>query len=191
MNDASREDAVADSSTNAVTPQLTYLVASPHMTGGMFDRSVVLLLEHGETGAMGLVVSLQTDMPIGELLQSAKGRQERAWLGGPVEPQVGWCLYERPTHQPGELRLAPTLYVTSSLEVLQAVLDEGGKFMLLLGYAGWSAGQLEEETRSGNWLWLESGAELAMDYPPEERWDRAFEMLGVDPTTFVHGGARA
>ena len=170
---------------------LTYLIASPHMTGSMFERAVILLLEHSETGAMGLIVSLQTDMPIGELLPLAKGRTENAWLGGPVEPQVGWCLYQDSTGIQGELRLAPGLHVTSSLEVLQEVLGRDGKFMLLLGYAGWSPGQLEDETRAGNWVFLEAGPELAMDVPPEERWDRAWQMLGVDPTSLASGGAQA
>lgn len=170
---------------------LTYLVATPHLTGSMFERSVILLLEHSPEGAMGLIVSLQTEMPIGELLPSAKGRRDFAWLGGPVDPQVGWCLYTRPTGQGGELRLAENLFVTSSLEILDEVMRGGDPFMLLLGYAGWGAGQLEEETKIGNWLFLEADADLALDVPPDERWNRAWELLGVDPATLVAGGAQA
>lgn len=174
-----------------MTPPLTYLVASPHQVGSMFERAVILLLEHAESGAMGLIVSLQTEMPIGELLAIAKGRKEHAWLGGPVEPQVGWCLYETPVGKMGELHLADGLYVTSSLDVLQEVLTREGKFMLILGYAGWSPGQLEEETRSGNWVFLEAGPELALHTSPEERWDKAWELLGVDPHSLASGGAQA
>jgi putative transcriptional regulator len=174
-----------------VTKALTYLVATPYLTGSMFERSVILLLDHNAEGAMGLIVSLQTDMPIGDLLPLAKGRTESAYLGGPVDPQVGWCLYEQPTREPGELRLAPDLFVTSSLEVLEKVLVNEGRFMLLLGYAGWGAGQLEEETHIGSWLYLEAGPELALDVPPEERWDHAWTLLGVDPRTLVAGGAQA
>ncbi|AFZ66147.1 YqgE/AlgH family protein [Deinococcus peraridilitoris] len=174
-----------------MTAPLTYLVASPHMVGTMFERAVVLLLEHSANGAMGLIVNLQTEMPIGELLAIAEGRTDHAFLGGPVEPQVGWCLYETPTGKPGELRLAATLHVTSGLEVLQEVLEQGGEFMLLLGYAGWSAGQLELETRAGSWVFLEAGPELALQIPAEERWDKAWELLGVDPHSLASGGAQA
>lgn len=174
-----------------MTAPLTYLIATPHLGGTMFEQAVILLLEHGQEGAMGLIVSLQTDMEIGDLLPAAKGRKERAWLGGPVEPQVGWCLYERSTGQPGELRLAEGLYVTSGLEVLEQVMQREGKFMLMLGYAGWGAGQLEEEAKIGSWLFLEEGPDLALHVAPEERWKQAWARLGVDPATLVAGGAQA
>ena len=170
---------------------LTYLVASPHLSGGMFERSVILLFEHGTEGAMGLIVNLQTDMAIGDLLPQARGRQERAWLGGPVEPQVGWCLYGRSTGISGEIRLAPDLCVTSSLEVLQQVLVQPGPFMLLLGYTGWGAGQLDSEIKEGTWLWVEAGPELVQDTPPQDRWQRALDILGVDPNWVMPGGAQA
>jgi putative transcriptional regulator len=157
----------------------------------MFERSIILLLEHNQEGAMGFIVSLQTEMPIGELLPMAKGRAERAWLGGPVEPQVGWCLYDRPTGDPSEIRLAPNLCVSSSLEVLEQVLGTDGRFMLLLGYAGWGAGQLEEETHIGSWVFLEAGPELLLDVAPEDRWDHAWKVLGVDPSRLALGGAQA
>ena len=176
---------------NALSPPLTYLVASPHMLGGMFERAVVLLLDHAEGGAMGLVVSLQTEMPLQDLLPQAKGQRARAYLGGPVEPQVGWCLYDRPAGFPGEVRLAERLLVTSSLEVLEAVMARGDWFMLLLGYAGWRAGQLEEETRGGSWVFLEAGPELILDTPCDARWNKAWELLGVDPRNVASGGAQA
>lgn len=170
---------------------LTYLVASPHLSGGMFERAVILLFEHTAEGAMGLIINLQTDMAIGDLLPQARGRSERAWMGGPVEPQVGWCLFSRATGVPGEIRLAQNLHVTSSLEVLEAVLAREGQFMLMLGYAGWGAGQLDHELKEGTWLWVEAGPELALEVPPGERWQRALDLLGVDPARVMPGGAEA
>lgn len=174
-----------------MTPPLTYLIASPHMQGGMFERAVVLLLDHAGGGAMGLIVSLQTEMAVGDLLPQAKGQRAHAYLGGPVEPQVGWCLYDRAAGFPGEVRLAERLFVTSSLEVLEAVMARGEWYMLLLGYAGWTAGQLEEETRGGGWVFLEAGPELILETPGEARWDKAWELLGVDPHNLASGGAQA
>ncbi|PYE52914.1 YqgE/AlgH family protein [Deinococcus yavapaiensis] len=174
-----------------MTQNLTYLVATPHMIGNMFERSVILLLDHNAEGAMGLIVSLQTQMPISELLPNAKDCPDLAWLGGPVDPQVGWCLYERPTGKSGEAQLSDDLYVTSSLDVLQDVMKREGHFMLILGYAGWGPGQLEEETHLGSWLFLESGPELALHVPAAEKWDRAWEALGVNPASLVAGGAQA
>ncbi|ADV66612.1 YqgE/AlgH family protein [Deinococcus maricopensis] len=170
---------------------LTFLVASPHLNGGMFERSVILLLEHDHTGAMGLVINAPTELAIGELLPLAQGRQERAWVGGPVEPQVGWCIYEKPTGRAGEMRLGPNLYATSSLDVLDGVLCDDCRFMLLLGYAGWQPGQLDAELRNGTWLWVEDGAHLVFDTPAEDRWAEAMQLIGVKPDTIVPGGAQA
>lgn len=170
---------------------LTFLVASPHLTGGMFERGVVLLLEHNAGGAMGLMVNAQTDLRLGDLLSSAAGREELAWLGGPLEPHIGWCLYETSTGQAGEVRLAPNLFVTSGLEVLEVVLRQPGRFMLLLGYAGWSAGQLDREIKEGGWLWVEADPTLVLEVPPDERWTRALDLLGVNPASVMPGGAQA
>jgi putative transcriptional regulator len=171
---------------------LTFLVASPHLRGAVFGGAVILLLEHDEKGALGLIVNAPTPQPISELIEGTGGQDEPAWLGGPVDPTLGWCLYPDALDLDGEIRLVPGLNVSSSLEVLHAVLESGQRYMLVLGYAGWGPGQLTEEARVGTWVWVEQDTpELLWDVPAAERWSEALRRLGVTPGTIMPGGAQA
>lgn len=178
-----------------MTVPLTFLVASPHLRGSAFEGAVILLLEHDETGAMGLLINAPLGQSVQELLPGAPAGEEATgstWAGGPVDPGVGWCLYRRALGLEGEVRLAPELLVTSSLDVLHAVMASGQPYMLLLGYTGWGPAQLTEEAREGTWLWVEQDTpELLWNVPPEQRWQAALDRLGVNPRTIMPGGAQA
>ncbi|GBF07570.1 hypothetical protein DAERI_150088 [Deinococcus aerius] len=176
-----------------MTAPLTFLVASPHLRGSLFEHAVILLLEHDETGALGLLVTAPLSQSVAELLPDLTGGGAgTVWAGGPVEPGVGWCLYRTPLNLEGEMRLAPGLLVTSSLDVLHAVAASGQEFMLLLGYTGWAPTQLTDEAREGTWLWVEQDTpELIWDVPVEGRWQAALDRLGVNPGTIMPGGAQA
>ncbi|WP_261663188.1 YqgE/AlgH family protein [Deinococcus sp. Marseille-Q6407] len=181
-------------SDSAATPPLTFLVASPHLRGGFFGDALILLLEHTAEGAAGLVVNQPMETPVRELLPDAPDASGTALLGGPVQPQVGWCLYQRPVGglDGSELRLVPGLLATTHAGTFEQVRASGQPYWLLLGYAGWSAGQLEQETREGAWLWLEEPTpDLIWQTPAEQRWQAALDRLGVDPSTVASGGAQA
>jgi putative transcriptional regulator len=171
---------------------LTFLVASPHLHGEVFGGTVILLLEHDEKGAMGLIVNVPTPQPVSELMAGAEDQTVPAWLGGPVDPMLGWCLYPDALELDGEIRLVPGLNVSSSLDVLRAVMESAQPYMLVLGYAGWSAGQLTEESRVGAWVWVEQDtADLLWEVPAADRWSEALRRLGVSPSTIMPGGAQA
>ncbi|SMB95111.1 YqgE/AlgH family protein [Deinococcus hopiensis] len=176
-----------------MTVPLTFLVASPHLHGSLFGGAVILLLEHDTSGAMGLLLTAPLHQSVAELLPDLPGGERGSvWSGGPVEPGVGWCLYRTPLKLEGEVRLAHGLCVTSSLDVLHAVAASGQDYLLLLGYAGWAAGQLTEEAREGTWLWVEQDTpELVWDVPAASRWQSALDRLGVKPGTIMPGGAQA
>ncbi|MBZ9750707.1 YqgE/AlgH family protein [Deinococcus sp. HMF7604] len=169
-----------------------FLVASPHLRGGVFEGTVILLLEHDQKGAMGLIVNQPMSQSVSELLTETPGQDDPAWLGGPVDPTLGWCLYPEAVGIDGEMRLLPGLNVSSSLEVLQAVMAAGQRYMLVLGYAGWSPGQLAQEAREGAWVWVEQDSpDLLWDVPASGRWPAALARLGVTPETIMPGGAQA
>jgi putative transcriptional regulator len=176
-----------------MTVPLTFLVASPHLRGSAFEGAVILLLEHDEGGAMGLLVNAPLTQSVADLLPDAPGGEAgSAWAGGPVDSGVGWCLYRTPLNRSGEVRLVPGLLVSSSLDVLHGVMASGQPYMLLLGYAGWAPGQLTEEARAGTWLWVEQDTpELLWDVPAGERWQAALNRLGVNPRMIMPGGAQA
>ena len=171
---------------------LTFLVASPHLQGSFFGGAVILLLEHDAQGAMGLMVHQEAGLSVAELLPELPQETAPVWLGGPVDPSLGWCLYREAVGKEGEVQLTEGLLVSSSQDVLHAVVAGGQAYMLVLGYAGWAAGQLTAEAREGTWLWVEQDTpELLWDVAPEARWTEALRRLGVSPETIVPGGAQA
>ncbi|UBV42116.1 YqgE/AlgH family protein [Deinococcus taeanensis] len=171
---------------------VTFLVASPHLRGGVFEGAVILLLEHDAKGAMGLIVNAPMVQTVEDLMADAAGQRDPAWLGGPVDPTLGWCLYPDPVGLDGEIKLLPGLNVSSSLDVLRAVMASRQRYMLVLGYAGWSGGQLAEEAREGAWVWVEQDTPaLLWDVPAQERWQAALDRLGVQADRIMPGGAQA
>ncbi|MBB6099622.1 putative transcriptional regulator [Deinobacterium chartae] len=171
---------------------LTFLVASPHLGSSLFSERLILMLEHNQEGALGLVINLPTEHALDEVLGLGSHRKP-VYLGGPVQPQAGWCLYRRPTGLPGETQIGPDLWLTTSSVILEGLAEAADTptFEVFLGYAGWGPGQLEKECAEGHWLWANGDSSWVFDLPVERRWHAALESLGVDFHLIVPGSAQA
>ncbi|MBK7395081.1 MAG: YqgE/AlgH family protein [Myxococcales bacterium] len=173
-----------------------FLIATPPLNDPNFERSLVLLVAHGEEGALGLVINgTKTVASVGDLLEQlgletdTAGRNDPVRLGGPVQPEIGWIVY-RPSAEAreGEIRLSDEVAVTQSREVLAAIGRHDGpeKYATYLGYAGWAPGQLEEEISHGSWLPTALLDEaIVFDVPVADRWQAAFDRAGVAPLGFM------
>jgi putative transcriptional regulator len=172
-----------------------FLVAAPPLVDPNFAHSLVLLIAHGEEGALGIVINHEVSVgTVGELLeQLALGdpaaHREPIHLGGPVHQEMGWIVY-RPTsvdELEGESRLSSEVAVSPSREVLAAIGRDDGpqRFDVYVGCAGWGPGQLEEEVRQGAWLPVALDPAIVFDVPAGERWGAAFARAGVDPAGFM------
>jgi putative transcriptional regulator len=179
------------------------LCAVPQLRDPNFERSVVLMLEHGEDGALGLVVNNPLPNRVGEVadglgLQWAGDPEATVRLGGPVEPMRGWILHDDAAWDPAAHELFSGLHLTTSLDPVQRAGhlvcgEDGARFVFLLGYAAWGASQLEGEIAVGSWVavpvreddrpgvspsWL-------LETEPESMWDDALRSIGVDPARLV------
>ncbi len=177
------------------------LLAAPRLGDPNFERSVVLLGRHSADGSLGWVLNGRALAPVKDLLRDsglvpgdvtlpAGGAFDRiARKGGPVAPATGWLLYVRgDTELPGEMNVGSSLGVTGDLNALQTVMRGGqpADFRLLLGYAGWGPGQLENEVASGAWLPVSVSDSLVLDTESERLWDQAyFQSAGVTPIAFT------
>lgn len=168
------------------------LIATPPLNDPNFVRALVLMIAHGEEGALGLVVNGEREVAcVGDLLQQLglsddpQRFRQSVRLGGPVQPELGWIVYRPDPDEPreGEIRLAPDIAVTQSREVLASIGRDCGPdvFTAYLGYTGWAPGQLEEEIGQGAWLPIGLDTRLVFDVPIERRWSEAFERAGVVP----------
>lgn len=170
------------------------LIAVPQLQDPNFHRSVVVMVEHDAKGALGLVINHETphncDRVTDELEMDWAGPPERKLLrGGPVEPQSLWILHDDGWCFEETMRVANGVAVSRSREALARMLDAAeDKMQLLVGYAGWGAGQLEQEIADGAWITTEVGGNLIFQWPRDEVWARALRQMGIDPAHLVEGG---
>lgn len=166
------------------------LIAMPSMEDPYFSRSVTYICEHNKQGAMGLVINQPVGMTLKELLSQTDSdaivlenkANQIVLAGGPVSQDRGFILH---TTQPGwssSMPLTEQLMVTTSKDILSALGNENGpeKSLITLGYAGWTAGQLEEELQQNSWLTVEADQELLFDVPVHKKWETAVHKLGID-----------
>jgi putative transcriptional regulator len=175
-----------------------FLVALDVLVDPNFARSVVLMLEHDpEQGALGLIVNRATEVRLSQLCKT----QGMRWLGdparcvdwgGPVGEESGWVLLDDAAAQGVEaIRLVDGLHWARSREALQRVVDDPAlTARVLLGYAGWAAGQLEGEIAAGAWLVVPARASIVFETPLAERWVAAIRSIGIEPAALGVGSQR-
>jgi len=171
-----------------------FLIAMPQLGDPNFHRAVILILEHGDGGSMGLVINRAApltlqDVAKGHELALADGRaRQTVFLGGPVEPRRGFVLHD--SAAVGEKHeILPGLFLSVTLDALGPLLADGAaRVRFCLGYAGWGPKQLEHEIAQGAWLFTEASGEPVLDGNPETLWDATLRGMGVDPAMIVAGG---
>jgi len=165
------------------------LVALPSLIDATFARSVALICQHDENGAMGVLVNQPSEYTLGEVLSqmditTGDGElQARVVLnGGPVHPERGFVIHDDARDWDSSLRVSEGLYLTTSRDILEAMArGEGPRNALVtLGCAGWSEGQLESELGENSWLTVPADSELLFSTPFEQRWQGAASRIGVD-----------
>jgi putative transcriptional regulator len=166
-----------------------FLIAMPAMADPNFSHTLTFVCEHNQDGALGIVVNRPTDMALSALLEQIDvplGKPEvgatPVHFGGPVQVDRGFVLHRPLGNWQSTLAVSEDIGLTTSKDVLEAVArGEGPARMLVsLGYAGWSAGQLEHEIAQNAWLTVEADADVLFETPPEGRLPAAMRLLGID-----------
>ena len=166
------------------------LVATPDLGDPNFYHTIVYMVRHDRTGAMGLVINRRLGRgPIAKLLQSL-GREVEidgtveidVHYGGPVQPERGFMLHSPDYIGEDTVVLSSAVALTSSLDILRAVAaGEGPQHSLFaLGYAGWAPDQLEHELATGAWVVVDADETLLFDPQIDSKWQRALDLQGVD-----------
>lgn len=143
-----------------------------------FARTVILLVQYDDDGTVGLIINRQTKIPIsrlGDEIESAKGKSDPLYQGGPVEQGGLLALVRSHTKPEGAKHVAGDVYMISTKAALEKTIASGApssSFRLYLGYAGWDAEQLEWEIGIDSWDILPANAGLVFDPHPETLWTR-------------------
>jgi putative transcriptional regulator len=166
-----------------------FLLAMPCMSEGIFSQSITYICEHGESGAMGIVINRPLDLSVSEIFEHLQINTERDFsdipvmAGGPVQMDHGFVLhrYCDKTWE-ASLKVTPEITLTTSRDILRAIARDNGpqEHLIALGYAGWTAGQLEQELAENSWLTLPGSSNIIFSTPADERLEAAGALLGVD-----------
>ena len=173
--------------TGYLTGQL--LVAMPQMQDPRFMRTVIYLCAHSTDGAVGLVVNKLVDnVSFPDLLEQLNIQTEPVeneifvHFGGPVETGRGFVLHSLDYVQDATRLIDEHIGVTATLDILKSIAEGSGpdRSLLALGYAGWGAGQLDEEIQANGWLSVAPDVPLVFDGDLDGKWERAMGKMGID-----------
>lgn len=166
-----------------------FLIAMPSMDDPNFAQSITYICEHGDEGAMGIVVNRPMELTVAQIfehleIQTIDGRFEHQQVlrGGPVQMERGFVLHRDKRPWDSTIEVQDGVFLSTSKEVLVAMAEGRGpeNALIALGYAGWSAGQLDEEMANNSWLSVPATEHILFDLPFDQRWHAAARLLGVD-----------
>ncbi len=174
-----------------------YLLATPSIQDPLFASSLVYICDHSEQGCMGLVINHTAEQSLGSILKQLDINTDHqtildtpVFIGGPVKLEQGFVLHSGPDIWEKTLKIKNDIFLTSSKDILEAiaVLEGPSNFMVILGFSGWSAGQLEDELQSNSWLTAAANTETTFNTDIDKKWQLAFDTLGfnlnkLSPTT--------
>ncbi len=166
-----------------------FLIAMPSLADSFFYQSVVYICEHNEEGAMGLIINRPTQVMLPELLghlqidnRSEIANKTPVLFGGPVEKAQGMVLHTPPANWKSSIEVADDTFITTSTDVLESIGTDTGpeNLLIVLGYAGWGEGQLEQELAENSWLTVPANHDILFHTPADKRWHAAANILGID-----------
>lgn len=167
------------------------LIAAPQLADPNFHRAVVLMVEHNDQRALGLVINVELPHAAAEVAAELGATwvghpEAKLRRGGPVEPQSLWMLHDDGWAFSETMRALDHVSVSRSREALTRMCAaREQRLVFLAGYAGWGAGQLEREIAQGAWLVSRASPEMVYEWPVASIWERALRAMGVDPAHLV------
>ncbi len=166
-----------------------FLLAMPSLEEGIFSQSITYICEHGESGAMGLIINQPLELSVAEVFEHLEIDNQMDFsnvpvmAGGPVQIDHGFVLHCDPAQKwEASLQVTDRITLTTSRDILREIARGRGPrdYLITLGYAGWSAGQLEQELAANSWLTLPADSSIIFSTPYQQRLQAAAAQLGID-----------
>ena len=169
-----------------------FLIAMPSLVNSIFEKTVILVCQHNEDGALGIVVNRTTELCLEDIISEVDleatdvpEMKLPVHFGGPVQVDRGLVLHNSDNSWAATIPVGSGLSLTLSRDVLEAISENRGPelCMPLLGFAGWESKQLESEMRENVWLSTPVDSSIIFDTPIAQRWQRAASLVGVNIET--------
>jgi putative transcriptional regulator len=165
------------------------LIASPTMRDPHFDHAVILILRHDQDGAMGIVINMPVEeRPLASILEMLGEKDTdvagkvHIFAGGPVQPEIGFVIHSADYRGPETIDVNERVLMTSSSQILRDIGNNKGpkKSLIAFGYAGWAAGQLEDELERRVWFTTAGEPKLIFDEDRKKVWESAYSHRAQD-----------
>ncbi len=166
-----------------------FIIAMPALTDPHFFHTVTYLCQHNQQGALGIVINKSADIKLGEIFSqmnipvtSLIATEAPVFAGGPVQQDRGFVIHTAGGDWNATMAVSESISLTTSRDVLEAIAQGEGpeQYLVALGYAGWSEGQLEKEMIENAWLTTPYGQQVLFDTPIDLRWNAAALQIGID-----------
>lgn len=166
-----------------------FIIAMPALTDPIFFHTVTYMCQHNEEGALGIVINRSANMKLGDIFKqmnitpvSEIVANVPVFTGGPVQQQRGFVLHTNNGSWDMTMEVSDSISLTTSRDVIEAIAAGEGpeQYLVALGYAGWSEGQLEKEMLDNTWLNTPFGKQVLFDTSINMRWSAAAEQIGIN-----------
>ena len=165
-----------------------FLIAMPGLNDSIFSHTVTFICDHNDDGAMGLVINQPLGIDMSQVFEQlecdtqAGSKEDPVYCGGPVQPERGFILHRPGSQWESSLQVTDNVILTASRDIIEAIAQNKGpdQYLTALGYAGWGAGQLEQEISENSWLTVPADSAIIFEIPAEQRWAAASRQLGID-----------
>ena len=169
------------------------LVATPQMTDPRFKKSAILICQHDQNSAMGLVINqpkhnykFSQFLDVLKISKTATTKKENIYIGGPVDTQRGYILHSSDFVTNDSIKVCENVFLSIQIDIIKKiVLGLGPKsFRILLGYSGWTSGQLEFELRQNMWFNIPAQSKIIFSKNTSDIWENSFSDLGMSASSF-------
>lgn len=177
-----------------------FLIAMPTLADDVFHHAVIYLCEHTQEGATGIIINQPLELGLRDVLEKMDIQTDASLsnppvlLGGPSHPERGFVLHENNKDWRSTFVIDNSIAVTTSRDVLESIATGETPLkntLVALGYAGWEAGQLEEELANNLWLSVPATKKILFDTPYTDRWRSSAALLGIDINTISNFSGQA
>ena len=174
------------------------LISTPGLNDSIFRKSIILLCEHDDNGAMGLILNkpiLSNNNKSSFLKEIFENMNidSKIYFGGPVNLQHCFVLHDESYITTDTIKISNEVSLTSNNKIIDDIKNNIGpeNYKINMGYAGWDKGQLEDEIKNGDWLIKPFSQNFIFDISDQDMWEFSTMDLGLDPNNFMGKSGRA
>lgn len=173
------------------------LIALPDMQDNRFNKAVILICEHNEDGAMGLILNnpmeINTEQVFTDLELNTPFQNHTVLNGGPLNKNCGFVIHNNNQSYSSSIKIQKDLTLTTSKDLLEEISNHKftNKWQFILGYSGWTKDQLEAEMAENTWLTCPVNLDLIFNTPKELLWEKALSLIGINDYQSISGIAHA